>query len=467
MGCIHSAPDKGLCAISDKSAPNNQGTAQAQGAAESVLKDAEADAAVITVPGVLKTSDKERDALTSNSDDVLVVVPCDPESRAPPVQLSADEKVDTKDIELLVTVPSTPSEGAGAEHSSQLTANAQPKRVQFTCVSAPQAEAAQENQVHDTSNLHSHRLLQQSLPTEALDDNVQFRTTAAGLKHIGFGPLKRENQDEFFVQVEHYGGAPAGCCYCVFDGHGTYGGNVATFCRQELTALLDQDLRRYNQSSSRATATHRDAVRGLISQAFINTERHLQQSGLNVTSSGTTASVVYQEGNKLWVAAAGDSRVITLQWKNGAWETQALTLDHRPSRRSEKARVLAAGGRVEPKRLASGKQVGEPRLWLQHIPSPGLLLSRSIGDEMASSVGCTAEPEITYMTLRPFVDCYLVIASDGVWDVLTNEQVCQLVSSAEDPKVACFHVLDAALMEWEERLAADNISVVVARFDWG
>lgn len=39
-------------------------------------------------------------------------------------------------------------------------------------------------------------------------------------------------------------------------------------------------------------------------------------------------------------------------------------------------RVEAAGGRVEPKKLPSGKTVGEPRLWLQHIPSPGLLLSR-------------------------------------------------------------------------------------------
>lgn len=54
------------------------------------------------------------------------------------------------------------------------------------------------------------------------------------------------------------------------------------------------------------------------------------------------------------------------------------------------------------------------------------MLSRSIGDGMATSVGCTAEPEVTAMDLRPQVDGYLVTASDGVWDVLDNTDVCKV-----------------------------------------
>lgn len=45
---------------------------------------------------------------------------------------------------------------------------------------------------------------------------------------------------------------------------------------------------------------------------------------------------------------------------------------------------------------------------------------------MATSVGCTAEPEVTAMDLRPHVDGYLVTASDGVWDVLDNTDVCKV-----------------------------------------
>jgi hypothetical protein len=52
------------------------------------------------------------------------------------------------------------------------------------------------------------------------------------------------------------------------------------------------------------------------------------------------------------------------------------------------------------------------------------MYARSLGDLMAATVGCTSDPEVTYVTLRPEVDQFLVMASDGVWDVLTNDQVC-------------------------------------------
>jgi serine/threonine protein phosphatase PrpC len=48
---------------------------------------------------------------------------------------------------------------------------------------------------------------------------------------------------------------------------------------------------------------------------------------------------------------------------------------------------------------------------------------RSLGDLTAATVGCTSDPEVTFTTLRPHTDQVLVMATDGVWDVLTNEQV--------------------------------------------
>lgn len=68
---------------------------------------------------------------------------------------------------------------------------------------------------------------------------------AAGLKHIGFGPFKRENQDEFFIQVGDFGGVTGGNLFCVFDGHGTHGKDAALYSRQLLPRLLDVELRKY------------------------------------------------------------------------------------------------------------------------------------------------------------------------------------------------------------------------------
>jgi hypothetical protein len=41
------------------------------------------------------------------------------------------------------------------------------------------------------------------------------------------------------------------------------------------------------------------------------------------------------------------------------------------------------------------------------------------------------------------------------------------VVESPDPHIACRRVLDAALYEWEERMSADNITVLVVEFDWG
>lgn len=115
---------------------------------------------------------------------------------------------------------------------------------------------------------------------------------AYGLKHIGFGPLKKENQDEFYIQVSagkgkrvrHYkacfaltpalqqvgawklqhllllplcslccmqignfGGQPHGSCFCVFDGHGVHGARVSAYCQNELPKVLDAALRKYHE----------------------------------------------------------------------------------------------------------------------------------------------------------------------------------------------------------------------------
>jgi serine/threonine protein phosphatase PrpC len=417
--------------------------------------------------------------------------------------------------------------------------------------------------------------LQASLDAAAAPVPVveEVRTRAAGVKHIGFGPFKRENQDEFAISLgQGFGGALGGNLFCVFDGHGACGKDAAAYARQQLPLLLDAEMRAYAARSGGdgggGEAALKGAVEVLLAEAFADAERALQRAGVNLASSGTTATVVYQRGNRLWVASAGDSRVVLcsrvdgggggggseggggavaagassggrgaagsnqqqqqqqqmtaaaqallgavsaggegglddgglssssreptsgggaapnnptadadgagvagpprrLQGVQGVWRAQPLTIDHRPRRMSERERVEAAGGRVAPKRLPSGRAVGEPRLWLADLPSPGLLLSRSLGDLMAASVGCTSDPEVTYCRLRPGVDRYMVLASDGVWDVLGNAQVCELVAGAGDPHSACRRVLDAALGEWEERMSADNVTVVVVEFDWG
>jgi serine/threonine protein phosphatase PrpC len=63
---------------------------------------------------------------------------------------------------------------------------------------------------------------------------------------------------------------------------------------------------------------------------------------------------------------------------------------------------------------------GPKRVWLKNKQVPGLAMTRSIGDMAASSVGVLARPEITFFQNINQNDKILVVASDGLWDRLTN-----------------------------------------------
>lgn len=67
------------------------------------------------------------------------------------------------------------------------------------------------------------------------------------------------------------------------------------------------------------------------------------------------------------------------------------------------------------------------RVWLADIDVPGLAMSRSLGDDVAHSVGVTSVPEITEFDLLPN-DKFIVWASDGVWEFMSNQEVVNVKS---------------------------------------
>lgn len=77
-----------------------------------------------------------------------------------------------------------------------------------------------------------------------------------------------------------------------------------------------------------------------------------------------------------------------------------------------------------------GERIGPPRVWLTNKSGLGLAMSRSFGDVLGQSIGIISEPTITEHRVREN-DKYLVIASDGVWDCLTNKEVAKIVHDSK------------------------------------
>jgi hypothetical protein len=102
-----------------------------------------------------------------------------------------------------------------------------------------------------------------------------------------------------------------------------------------------------------------------------------------------------------------------------------------------------------------------PRLWIAGKEYPGTAFTRSLGDWFAESVGVIAEPEMLTLELTSN-DQIVVIASDGVFEFLTNQEVIDLCAESQSPLEACGKVVQAAYEQWhvyESR--SDDISIIV------
>lgn len=121
-------------------------------------------------------------------------------------------------------------------------------------------------------------------------------------------------------------------------------------------------------------------------------------------------------------------------------------------------------GRVKAFKDHNGEPIGPQRVWLKHEDIPGLAMSRSLGDRVAHSVGVSAEPEITEYILAEH-NKIIVLASDGVWEFLSNEDVCRIVTpffERGSPELAANAVVKAAFARWrEEEDVIDDITVIV------
>lgn len=117
--------------------------------------------------------------------------------------------------------------------------------------------------------------------------------------------------------------------------------------------------------------------------------------------------------------------------------------DHKPNREDEELRIRKLGGKV----------IHWGRWRVQGV----LAVSRAIGDVTLQPY-VTCEPEIMEREIGD-EDAFLVLCSDGVWDVLPNEHVAQIVS-----QYAKIDFVSAARRLCEEALflgSTDNVTALI------
>ena len=99
-------------------------------------------------------------------------------------------------------------------------------------------------------------------------------------------------------------------------------------------------------------------------------------------------------------------------------------------------------------------------MWNVTLDKPGTAFTRSIGDACAEGIGVFAEPEHLTRELHE-LDKYVVIASDGVFEFLTSQTVCDMVHSFKDPLDACKKVVRENYNLWlQYEVRTDDITMI-------
>jgi len=278
-------------------------------------------------------------------------------------------------------------------------------------------------------------------------------SSLGGVNSPSAGGGAKENQDGVALMPDVGNGV---AMYSVFDGHGEYGGQVTQWAIGNLPNYVAQAVAagRAGELLNRVTDAYRAA----------DTQLETDLTYKTIEDSGTTVATVLVKGDLLLAAGLGDSRVVLgVQNPDGTLAAQPVTRDQAPVVPAEVARIEANGGEV--------RQEGPGgRVYAKGKSYPGLAVARALGDGDAKNYGVTADPQFIGWKVRAGMDFALILASDGVWNALGNENVVEIVApwrTTRDAQSAAEAVVATARQAWEENAKGriDDISAVVLFLD--
>uniref|UniRef100_A0A7N8WUG9 protein-serine/threonine phosphatase n=1 Tax=Mastacembelus armatus TaxID=205130 RepID=A0A7N8WUG9_9TELE len=248
--------------------------------------------------------------------------------------------------------------------------------------------------------------------------------------------------------------------FAVYDGHA--GSRVANYCSKHLlehiiSASLGVGGTQGSQAGSDSSTSGPpvpptvEAVKAGIRTGFLRIDEHMRsfsdfRNGMD--RSGSTAVGILLSPDHFFFINCGDSRAVLYRNSHVCFST----LDHKPCNPRERERIQNAGGSVMIQRV-----------------NGSLAVSRALGDydyKCVDGKGPTEqlvspEPEVFEMVRALEQDQFVILACDGIWDVMSNEELCDFVKSrlevSDDLERVCNEVVDTCL----HKGSRDNMSVVL------
>ncbi|CAK9137044.1 unnamed protein product [Ilex paraguariensis] len=230
----------------------------------------------------------------------------------------------------------------------------------------------------------------------------------------------------------------------VYDGHG--GSQVANFCAERMHEVVAEECDRKTVDGFEWQQRWEAA----FCSSFERADNELLTEVTAPEMVGSTAVVVILSGCQIITSNCGDSRAVLCR----GTETIPLTIDQKPDREDELVRIEGQGGKVIN--------------WNGARVFGVLAMSRAIGDRYLRP-WIIPVPEVTFTTRSDEDEC-LILASDGLWDVMSNNEVGEVArrvlrrqrrSVTQNEIPAAQAVADNLTEIAVGRNSSDNISIIV------
>lgn len=277
---------------------------------------------------------------------------------------------------------------------------------------------------------------------------------------------RKRSQDSTLID---YIITPGGATYIFladFDGHGEYGTEMSAFAASVIAGQLARNL-----PSGAGPIKSAEKVFKALKETFRIVQSYYEKEEPEKSLlSGTTATCLLVTNSRAYCAYVGDSKAIILKESS----LQVMTRPHHFDEPIEKSRALAEGRECSIRKiqLRPGVEAGPLRIFVKGTESPGLAMSRSLGDCEAHRVGCSAFPEFMEVDISSCNSFQLITASDGLWDEIEPEEVLRLIYSNQSEfgfQEGIGKLLQESCRRWTHKQVGivDDISLVGLFFNVG
>ena len=202
--------------------------------------------------------------------------------------------------------------------------------------------------------------------------------------------------------------------YAVYDGHG--GAAVASYAAHNAYRIIMEESAKENCDDKENSESIGKALRRSFARV---SEEVLRRKSMDFQ--GSTAVAVWRRGSSLWTVNIGDSRAVLC--KKG--EAVDLTNDHKPNEAGELKRIQSLGGTVRWYGYLGPDRQPLPGMGSYRI-NGNLAVSRALGDRLERPY-VSSEPDISRYDISDEDDQFIILASDGMWDVMTSQQAVEFV----------------------------------------